>query len=236
MERLKILFLCVGNSARSQIAEALATNMAKNFFECFSAGSRPSDKVHPLAVEVMKEAGIDISCAKTKSWNEYSKIRFNYVISLCEEDFEKCPVYLEDAVKLRWSLPDPVDFQDDDRLAKKVFTETFLNIRNRLNHFIALNERHGWKDKDAVEKQNQLEKYHDEALVKEICRLYKENVNIVDATKSKMICIHESELRLIIRDEIADEKSHDIATPGSVFLALLLCFISSDFSDFILSK
>ena len=104
---MKILFMCVANSARSQMAEGLAKKLFGDEVEIRSAGSSPS-KVNPLAVEVMKEAGIDISKHYSKTIDELPPQMFiglDYVITLCAE--EVCPFLVSKANKLRWAMPDP---------------------------------------------------------------------------------------------------------------------------------
>lgn len=110
---MKILFLCVANSARSQIAEGLAKNIFGEQAKIESAGSEPSGKVNPFAIQVLKEVGIDISQNKSKSWNVLSSQFFadlDYVITLCAE--EVCPTILTKAKKLHWGMPDPKNLED----------------------------------------------------------------------------------------------------------------------------
>jgi arsenate reductase (thioredoxin) len=113
--KIRILFLCVYNSARSQLAEGLLRAMAGERFEVFSAGSEPSF-VHPLALRVLQERGIDASHHRSKSVNEFANERFDYVVTLCAE--EVCPIFLGAKHKLHWALPDPaaVSESDEDRL------------------------------------------------------------------------------------------------------------------------
>ncbi len=104
---MKVLFMCVANSARSQMAEALAKNIFLNLVEIQSAGSQPS-KVNPLAIEAMEEIGIDLSGHYSKSTDDLSPrflVDLDYVITLCAE--EVCPVLISKAKKLHWPMPDP---------------------------------------------------------------------------------------------------------------------------------
>jgi arsenate reductase len=89
---IRVLFLCVHNSARSQMAEALLRAMAPGTFQVFSAGSEPM-RVHPLAVRVMQDEGIDISRQHSKSVDRFTREHFDYVITLCAE--EVCPVFMD---------------------------------------------------------------------------------------------------------------------------------------------
>lgn len=111
---MKILFLCVANSARSQMAEGLARSLFGERAVVQSAGSHPSI-VHPLAMEVMAEIGIDISGQHSKSVATIDPESVDVVITLCAD--EVCPVILGKAKRLHWPMPDPiVPGSDDDRL------------------------------------------------------------------------------------------------------------------------
>jgi arsenate reductase len=105
----KVLFICVHNSARSQMAEAWLNQICGDFFETQSAGLEPGT-LNPLAVEVMNEAGIDISQKQTRSVFDLFKSDdlFSYVITVCDEsNAEKCPIFPGPAKRLHWSFPDP---------------------------------------------------------------------------------------------------------------------------------
>lgn len=232
--RQKILFLCVGNSARSQIAEALFNKMAIKNFDCFSAGSSPAEEVNPFAIDVLENYGIDIRDAKPKSWLEFKHVEFDYVISLCEEDFENCPVIMTNAVKLRWELPDPVNFLKNPDLAKKVFRQTLLSIRNRLNNFIALSENPEWRIKRISTRQYDLQKDHDGKLIDEFTKMYQKSVNIISPVESNMICVHESDLRLTVKKSLNLGRKYDLLGISSLFLTLIVTFLTADFHDFVL--
>jgi ArsR family transcriptional regulator, arsenate/arsenite/antimonite-responsive transcriptional repressor / arsenate reductase (thioredoxin) len=104
--RPRVLFLCTGNSARSQIAEALLQELSVGAVEPFSAGSHPKD-VHPNAVRVMHARGIDISDRRPKHMDTFSGRPFDYVISLCDRVREICPGFPGDPQTIHWSIPDP---------------------------------------------------------------------------------------------------------------------------------
>lgn len=107
--RKKILFICVHNSARSQMAEAWVNDLCGDFFEAQSAGLEPGT-LSPLAVEVMSEAGIDISNKKTRAVFDVFKTGqlFAYVITVCDEsNAERCPIFPGPTKRLHWSFPDP---------------------------------------------------------------------------------------------------------------------------------
>ena len=122
MEKIPVLFTCIHNSARSQIAEAFLRSLGGERFQVESAGIEPG-KINTLAVEVMKEIGIDISCNKTKSvFDLYIKDKlFQYVIAVCDEAvIQHCPFFPGFAIRLSWPLEDPSSFTGtyEERLDK----------------------------------------------------------------------------------------------------------------------
>jgi len=122
MDKRKVLFICVHNSARSQMAEAFLKQMAGDSFEVESAGLDPG-KLNPLAVEVMKEAGIDISQNNTKSVFDFYKQgkQYDYVITVCDESQAKgCPVFPGKGQRLHWGFDDPSSFtgSNEEKLVK----------------------------------------------------------------------------------------------------------------------
>lgn len=140
MQKKRVLFVCIHNSARSQMAEAFLNNMVGDRFEAESAGIEPG-ALNPIAVEVMKEVGIDISQNKTKGVFEFVKKGklFHYVITVCDEASAKgCPVFPGLAKRLHWSFHDPSTFEGtyEERLEKtrKVRDE----IKNRIIEWLKL--------------------------------------------------------------------------------------------------
>ena len=136
---MNILFLCVGNSARSQIAEALAKNMLPNNFDIRSAGSIPANKVHKDAIQAMSDVGIDISKNTTQSIASLEKnfiTKLDYVITLCAE--EVCPVVPEATKVFHWPNEDPDNDKFNDIQSKNAFIKTRENIFNLLKKFIIL--------------------------------------------------------------------------------------------------
>ncbi|MCX5748645.1 MAG: arsenate reductase ArsC [Candidatus Saganbacteria bacterium] len=103
----KVLFICTGNSCRSQMAEGLLRDMAGDRFEVFSAGVSPSS-VHPLAIEAMKEAGIDITGHESKDVSKVLGRKFDYVITVCDHAKQMCPFVPGGHKKIHWSTEDPV--------------------------------------------------------------------------------------------------------------------------------
>ena len=129
---MKILFLCIANSARSQMAEGLARHLFGDKIIVQSAGSKPS-KVNPLAIQVMKEIGIDISDHRSKSVDEIDPASVDKVITLCAE--EVCPVFLGNAERLHWPLTDPATSEKSQTDQLKQFRVVRDQILERLKNF-----------------------------------------------------------------------------------------------------
>jgi len=106
----RVLILCTGNSARSQMAEGLLRGLAADQFDVFSAGSKPS-VVNPLAIAAMDERGIDIRSQRSKHLNEYLAQPFDFVITVCDNAAETCPRFPGPARRIHWSFPDPAAVQ-----------------------------------------------------------------------------------------------------------------------------
>ena len=131
----KVLFICTGNSARSQMAEGFLRNIAGDKFEVFSAGIKPT-QVNPLAIKVMDEIGIDISKHRSKSVMEFIKQDFDYVITVCDNAQKTCPVFPGEHEKIHWDLEDPAaaDGSEADRLL--VFRKVRDDIKKNILTFI----------------------------------------------------------------------------------------------------
>ena len=121
MEKLRVLFLCTGNSARSQMAEAFLRKYAGDRFEVHSAGLEPKD-LNPLTVKVMEEAGFDMFGHRSKGIDEYlGKVLFQYLITVCDDAEKNCPtVWPGVNQRMHWSFEDPARFEgtDEQKLAK----------------------------------------------------------------------------------------------------------------------
>lgn len=129
-----VLFLCVANSARSQIAEGVARSTAPAGTKVWSAGSRPTS-VRPEAIAVLKEIGIDISHHRSKAVAEIPAAEVDTVITLCGE--EECPLFLGKATRLHWGLPDPAAVQGTEQDRLNAFRGTRDELRRRLEAFFA---------------------------------------------------------------------------------------------------
>jgi len=129
-----ILFLCVANSARSQIAEGVARSMAPAGTTVWSAGSRPT-RVRPEAIAVLREIGLDISSHRSKAVAEIPASEVDTVITLCGE--EECPLFLGQATRLHWGLPDPAAVTGSEEERLDAFRQTRDEVRRRLEAFFA---------------------------------------------------------------------------------------------------
>jgi arsenate reductase len=135
MAKQRVLFLCTGNSARSQMAEGLLRAQAGDRFEVFSAGTIASF-VRSQAIAVMKELKIDISGHRSKSLNEFIDEPFNYVITVCDHAAQSCPVFPGDAKRIHWSIEDPVVIGDDEAQLE-AFRVARDDLKNRIERFVA---------------------------------------------------------------------------------------------------
>jgi arsenate reductase len=124
-----LLFLCVANSARSQMAEAIARSMAPEGVTIWSAGSRPT-QVRPEAIAALEEIGIDVSTHRSKAVSEIPADQVDTVVTLCGE--QECPLFLGKATRLHWGLPDPAAAQGDDEARLDTFRQTRDELRRRL--------------------------------------------------------------------------------------------------------
>jgi len=132
---MKILILCTGNSCRSQMAEAFLKSFDKNI-EVFSAGTEPSNEVNPYAIKVMFEEGIDISKNKTKNVNEFLNYDWDYVITVCDEANESCPVF-PGKVKNRIHIgfEDPAKIKGDENFVMNEFRRIRNEIKEKFYNF-----------------------------------------------------------------------------------------------------
>ncbi len=130
----RVLILCTGNSARSQMAEGLLRAMAGERFEVASAGVAPSS-VRPEAIEAMREIGIDISQQRSKSVDEFTDEHFDYVITVCDNAREHCPIFPGNAKRIHWSFDDPAAAPGDEVAQLEVFRRVRDEIKEQLTEF-----------------------------------------------------------------------------------------------------
>lgn len=135
VDKKRVLFMCTGNVARSQMAEGLLRHLAGDRFEVFSGGVVPS-YVRANAIAVMKELGIDISEHRSKSVNEYLDTSFDYVITVCDYAAQRCPTFPGAANRIHWSIADPVGIGDDEA-QREAFRVARDDLKRRIQKFVA---------------------------------------------------------------------------------------------------
>ncbi|MFC1570283.1 arsenate reductase ArsC [Candidatus Omnitrophota bacterium] len=135
----KVLFLCTGNSCRSQMAEGFLKDLGGGEFESFSAGIAPT-AVNPLAIKVMEETGIDISGQDSQSADEFSEEEFDYVVTVCDNAQKTCPVYPGEYRKVHWDLEDPADAAGTEEEKLEVFRKTRDLIKENVLKFINISK------------------------------------------------------------------------------------------------
>ena len=133
-DKKRVLILCTGNSARSQMAEGLLRNDAGYRFTVESAGTKPST-VRPEAIAVMKEVGIDISSHRSKSVDEFAGQNFDYVLTVCDNAKESCPVFFGKAARLHHSFNDPAAVEGSEEKRRGAFRKVRDELRAYLKKF-----------------------------------------------------------------------------------------------------
>lgn len=137
--RFKILFLCTGNSARSILAEYLLQRIAPLRFEVYSAGAAPKRAPHPMALTVLQDTfRIDASGARSKSWEEFKHVEFDFVVTLCDNARETCPVWPGQPIIAHWNSPDPAAFDGDEQEMHRIFWQVAQQINRRLELLASL--------------------------------------------------------------------------------------------------
>ena len=142
--RHNVLFLCTGNSARSILAEAAINHLpiGQGKFTGYSAGSHPKGRVHPVALEVLRGAGIRTEGLRSKSWDEFAAPgapQMNFIFTVCDNAAgEQCPFWPGRPVSAHWGVPDPAAVQGSEAEVRHAFVEAFMALRRRIELFAAL--------------------------------------------------------------------------------------------------
>lgn len=135
----KFLFLCTGNSARSIFGEYLLRQMGGARFQVYSAGAFPTGEVNRFAIQVLKEVyNIDASQARSKSMEEFKDVTFDFVVTVCDNARESCPIWPGKPIVAHWSSPDPAAVEGSDAEKYKAFKEVALQINRRIQLFTSL--------------------------------------------------------------------------------------------------
>ena len=136
MKKAQVLFLCTGNSARSQMAEALMRKYGGEQFEVYSAGLEPS-VINPYAIKVLNEIGVDTSGQYSKPLETYiGKKQFDYLITVCSNADEKCPVFPGMGTRLHWPFEDPAAFQGSDEEKNRKFRDIRDRIKGQIQAWL----------------------------------------------------------------------------------------------------
>jgi protein-tyrosine-phosphatase len=137
-----VLFLCTHNSARSIIAESILNRRGKGKFRAFSAGSHPSGRVHPYALDLLKELNYDVTSLRSKSWDEFGLAgapKLDFVFTVCDDAAnEVCPVWPGQPMTAHWGLPDPSMASGTDAEKRLAFANTHRMLSQRLEVFVNL--------------------------------------------------------------------------------------------------
>lgn len=141
MQRLRTLFLCTGNSARSVLAEWILRQRAPDRFEVASAGAEPRGVVHPLAVEVLQtHFHVDATQARSKSWQELADQRFDLIITLCDKARETCGAWRGRPVTAHWNLPDPAAVEGPLEVRRQAFVDVATQVAARIGFLCVLRD------------------------------------------------------------------------------------------------
>ena len=132
----RVIFICTGNSCRSQIAEGLLRKEADDRFDIFSAGSDPS-RLHPAAISVMEEWGIDISHQKSESIDNFIDNNFDIIITVCDNANQSCPVFPNEKIRLHWSIKDPFHGWSDNQEGLQPYRIARDELKKRIDEFLS---------------------------------------------------------------------------------------------------
>lgn len=136
----KVLFLCTGNSCRSQMAESILNKLGEGRFEAVSAGSKPAGFVHPLALSFLRNLGYPTEGLRSKPLEEFRQQRFDAVITVCDRAKEACPVW-PGAAMIHWSFEDPADATGSDEEKSAVFRKVYFEIERRIRLYVETAEK-----------------------------------------------------------------------------------------------
>jgi arsenate reductase len=137
MNKKQVIFLCTGNSCRSQMAEGLVNHFLGEQWQAYSAGTEPTGYVHPLAVEVMSELEIDISAYRSKSVDEFRDIEFDLVVTVCDDAAENCPVWLGSGRVIHLGFPDPAKAEGNEIEQLAVFQRVRDDIGKKVLNYLS---------------------------------------------------------------------------------------------------
>src|SRR5438445_10362742 len=134
----RVLFLCTGNSARSQMAEALLNWKGKDRFEAYSAGSRPAAQVNPLAMATLREHGIPWAGHAPRGVDGLGREHWDFVVTVCDRAKEACPIFPGQPILAHWGMPDPAEVEGDRATKQAAFRDAFVLLSRRIDLLLAL--------------------------------------------------------------------------------------------------
>jgi arsenate reductase len=141
-EPLNVLFLCTGNSARSIMAECILNRLGMGKFRAFSAGSHPTGKVNPLAINLLRKSNYDVSHLRSKSWDEFAPPgaqKLDFVFTVCDDAAnEVCPIWPGQPMTAHWGLPDPAKAEGTGVERTLAFADTMRMLNQRIGIFVSL--------------------------------------------------------------------------------------------------
>lgn len=146
---VRVLFVCTGNSARSQMAEAVLERMGGASFVVNSAGTEPKG-INPFTIQVLAESGIDWSGARSKSVEEFLDQSFDYVITVCDRAKQSCPVFPGSHESIHWGIEDPAEVEGTDAEKLAAFRSTYRELGMRLRPFIEVAVRAAGRSRPAA--------------------------------------------------------------------------------------
>jgi protein-tyrosine-phosphatase len=137
-----VMFLCTGNSARSILAEAALDRLGRGRFRAFSAGSQPKGKIHPYALDLLRNQNFPVDELRSKSWDEFTgpaAPKLDFVFTLCDSAAaESCPVWPGQPMTAHWGMPDPAAVEGSEAVKRAAFAETMRMLVSRIGIFVSL--------------------------------------------------------------------------------------------------
>jgi len=135
---LRVLFVCTGNSARSQMAEAILNAKGQGRIAAASAGSRPAARVNPYAIETLREFQIPWAGNAPRGIDGLEREQWDFVVTVCDRAKESCPIFPGRPMLAHWSIPDPAEVEGDDATKRAAFRTAFLDLSHRIDLLLAL--------------------------------------------------------------------------------------------------
>ena len=135
---LRVLFVCTGNSARSQMAEAILNAKGQGRIAAASAGSRPAARVNPYAIETLREFQIPWAGNAPRGIDGLEREQWDFVVTVCDRAKESCPIFPGRPTLAHWSIPDPAEVEGDDTTKRAAFRTAFLDLSHRIDLLLAL--------------------------------------------------------------------------------------------------